>query len=235
MRDQTLPDGKWQFDDAVTDAFEDMLRRSIPDYDNMRRLVFDLACRYVQPNTAIVDLGCSKGDALAPLVDRFGAQNHFIGVEVSEPMLKAAQRRFQGYIQCGVVDIRALDLRKSYPGLQASVTLAVLTIQFTPIEYRQRIIRNVFQHTISGGAFIMVEKLIGETAELDEQFVTLYHGQKAENGYSQEQIERKRMSLEGVLVPVTTHWNEDLLHRAGFSQVACFWRSLNFAAFIALK
>ena len=92
MQDNILPAGKWVFDSAVTDVFEDMLRRSIPDYDNMRRLVFDIASRYVQPKTAIVDLGCSRGDALAPLVDRFGAQNFFVGVEVSEPMLAIARR-----------------------------------------------------------------------------------------------------------------------------------------------
>ena len=32
------------------------------------------------------------------------------------------------------------------------------------------------------------------------------------NGYTLEQIERKRQSLEGVLVPVTNDWNINLLN-----------------------
>ena len=43
----------------------------------------------------------------------------------------------------------------------------------------------------------------------------LYHGLKRANGYGEEAIERKRLSLEGVLVPVTAAGNEDLLRGAG--------------------
>lgn len=41
-------------------------------------------------------------------------------------------------------------------------------------------------------------------------------------------------SLEGVLVPVTTHWNEDMLRAEGFRHVDCFWRWMNFAAGVAV-
>jgi tRNA (cmo5U34)-methyltransferase len=233
--DRTVPEGKWTFDGDVTRVFEDMLARSIPQYEVMRRACFDMACRYVQPKTTIVDLGCSRGEALAPLVDRFGAANRFLGVELSPPMLEAARQRFRGYIDCGVVEIRDADLRREYPPLQASVTLSILTLQFTPIEFRQRILREVWKHTLAGGAFILVEKILGATAELDGIMVETYYGLKSANGYSQEEIERKRLSLEGVLVPVTARWNEELLHMAGFRQVDCFWRWMNFAGWVAVK
>ena len=65
--------------------------------------------------------------------------------------------------------------------------------------------------------------------------VAKYYGIKAENAYTQEQIESKRKSLEGVLVPITADWNRNLLETAGFRQIDCFWRYLNFAGFIAVK
>ena len=58
---------------------------------------------------------------------------------------------------------------------------------------------------------------------------------KSDNLYTQEQIQKKRKSLEGVLVPITAKWNEDLLKEAGFKQIDCFWRSLNFAGWVAIK
>jgi tRNA (cmo5U34)-methyltransferase len=231
--DHTLPNGKWAFDEAVTHVFDDMLERSIPQYETMRQACFDVACRYVQPKTAIVDLGCSRGEAMKRLLDRFGANNRFVGVETSPPMLQAARERFQGYINCGIVDIKELDLRTDYPPVNASVTLAVLTLQFTPIEYRQRIVANVYQHTAPGGAFILVEKVLGATAEIDSALVDTYYDLKREHGYSEEEIQRKRLSLEGVLVPVTASWNEDILRSAGFRQIDCFWRWMNFAAWVA--
>jgi tRNA (cmo5U34)-methyltransferase len=113
--------------------------------------------------------------------------------------------------------------------------LSVLTLQFTPIEYRQQIIRRVFESLAPGGAFILVEKVLGATSRLDEAFVELFLQIKRENGYSDSQIDRKRMSLEGVLVPVTARWNEELLHQEGFASVDSFWRHLNFAGWVAVK
>lgn len=58
---------------------------------------------------------------------------------------------------------------------------------------------------------------------------------KADNQYTEVQIKAKRKSLEGVLVPITAKWNEDLLHSVGFKHIDCYWRSLNFAGWIAIK
>jgi len=229
------PAGQWEFDEDVTGCFDDMLARSIPDYDTMRKAVFELACRYVQKDTAIVDLGCSRGAAMAPLIQKFGSHNFFVGVEVSEPMYKAVCERFAGYIQCGMVEIRNSDLREQYPRVPASVTLGILTLQFIPLEYRQRVVAEVFRNTVPGGAFILVEKILGCSADLDDQFVERYYDLKHANGYSLASIAEKREALQGVLVPVTAKWNEDLLTQAGFARVDCFWRWMNFAGWIAVK
>lgn len=235
MQDQVMPAGKWTFDGDVTACFDDMLARSIPQYDVMRATTYELACKFVKPQTAIVDLGCSRGEALAPFVNRFGAHNRYIGYDVSEPMLEAARERYRGYIETNIVDIREVDLRTDYPAAEASVTLAVLTLQFVPIEYRQSILRRIFKHTVPGGCVVLVEKVLGNTAEINEAMVTQYHSLKARNGYSQEAIDRKALSLEGVLVPVTSKWNWELLKQAGFQHIDCYWRWMNFSAWIGIR
>jgi tRNA (cmo5U34)-methyltransferase len=230
-----LPDGRWAFDDGVTQVFDDMLRRSIPQYDVMRQAVFDVGCRFVKKDTDIVDLGCARGEALAPFIDRFGAQNRYVGVEVSEPMLAAARQRFSGLIGTGLMRMLNTDLRYTYPLAKASLTLSIFTVQFVPIEYRPRLLADVFASTIPGGAVILAEKIIGATGANDHLFVDLYYEMKRRNGYSQQEIDRKRFSLEGVLVPVTAKWNEDLLREAGFSRVENFWRWMNFGAWLGVK
>jgi tRNA (cmo5U34)-methyltransferase len=227
--------GKWEFDDHVTNVFEDMLRRSIPQYEAMRRTVFDLGSRFVQRGTDIVDIGASRGDALAPFVARFQRENRYTAVEVSPPMLGVMRERFREGIDAGLVRVLDLDVRTAYPDAHASLTLCVLTLQFTPTEYRQRILRDAFTRTVPGGVLILVEKILGASAELNAAMVELYHDGKHQHGYSHEEIERKRMALEGVLVPITAQWNEQLLRGAGFSDVDCFWRWMNFAGWIARK
>jgi tRNA (cmo5U34)-methyltransferase len=230
-----LPDGRWAFDEEVAGVFDDMLERSIPQYETMRGLVFEVGRRFVQPGTQIVDLGCSHGAALAPFVREFGSAASYAGVEVSRPMLEAARRRFRAEIEAGSVELLDHDLRGSYPSVEAGLTLSVLTLQFTPIEHRPRIVRDVCRHTIDGGAFVLVEKVLGSSGRVDGLLTELHHGLKRASGYTQEEIDRKRLSLEGVLVPVAAAWNEDLLRGAGFREVECFWRCLNFAAWVAVK
>ena len=58
---------------------------------------------------------------------------------------------------------------------------------------------------------------------------------KKKHGYSDEQIKRKKLSLEGVMQPFTAKKNEQLLRKAGFTEIECFWRHLNFAGWICIK
>jgi tRNA (cmo5U34)-methyltransferase len=234
-RDTGYAPDRWAFDDEVTRVFDDMLRRSIPELDVVRELVTDTAAAFARPLSAIVDLGCSRGESLAPLVARFGARHSYLGVDVSGPMLDACRARFANEIADGIVSIASLDLRETFPDVRASVVLSVLTLMFVPINYRQRIVRDVYAALAPGGAFVLVEKLLGDGATLDGVQVERYHRFKAEHGYTADEIERKRLALEGVQVPVTAAWNVDLLRAVGFVEIDCFWRWENFGAFVALK
>jgi tRNA (cmo5U34)-methyltransferase len=231
-----MPQGsRWEFDESVTAVFGDMLQRSIPEYDALRRCVFDLGCAAALPGATIVDLGCSRGDGLAPFVQLLGSRSKYHGVELSEPMLAAARGRFKSEIESGFVTIEPMDLRTGYPSVRAGLTLCVLTLQFIPIEHRQRVMSEIYDSTLPGGALLLVEKVLGASATIDSKMVDLYYRRKKSNGYTAEEVERKKLALEGVLVPVTARWNEDLMRGAGFRSVDCFWRWMNFAGWIAIK
>lgn len=223
-----MPDGAWEFDQSVTEAFDDMLTRSVPDIDEMRRGVTALATSYLPENGVVLDIGCSRGSALAHVIEQ-RPDVRAIGVEISEPMLDAARQRFADNSN---VTIIKHDLRDGLPDVQADVTLSILTLQFTPLEYRQNLMATIHERT--SRALILVEKVLGATAEINNSMVKAYYDMKRLNGYSDEAIERKRLSLEGVLVPVTAAWNEDLIRAAGWHSVDAFWRWMNFAGWVAL-
>jgi len=232
-----VPSGeKWEFDAGVVDVFPDMLERSIPQYGVMRRSVEDITMGFldVLPGD-VVDLGSSRGDAIAALVERSSAVRQFWAIERSPPMLDVLRRRFEGRQN---VLVRDWDLREPADRAWSSgcaAVLSVLTLQFVPINYRQGIVRDVYQRLAPGGVFVLVEKVLGESADVDSLMVGRYHELKGANGYGSEEIERKRRALEGVLVPVTARWNEDILRQAGFRAVDCFWRWMNFAGWVAIR
>lgn len=240
--DNVEPKDNWVFDEEVTECFENMLERSIPQYTIMRRAVSNLVYSIItnkprKETFTLFDLGCSNGLMLKDIVEKFASDSkyngYYVGVDVSQPMLQKAEQLFSDNDQ---VQIYECDLTKEFPEGYPDVITSILTLQFIPINYRQEIIQNVYNNLSRvNGCFIMVEKVLGNTSKLNSLFVNEYHAYKEIHGYSKEQIERKRLSLEGVLVPVTNDWNIDLLRQAGFKQIDVFWRWMNFVGYIAIK
>jgi tRNA (cmo5U34)-methyltransferase len=212
-----------------------MLERSIPDYINMRTLVNDLTLKYLQNRSSVLDLGCSTGGAIKDIIASVQPEVVFIGVEISEPMREQAKKNLQKFIETKQVKIINCDLREDFPISSNSVVLSILTIQFIPIEHRQKIISNIYESLLSGGVFIFVEKILGNDSIGNSMLEDLYYKLKGENGYTEEQIRSKRKSLEGILVPVTSDWNMEMMSKAGFSNIQQFWQQLNFAGWVGFK
>ena len=231
------PDGAWKFDEDVAACFRDMLTRSIPDYHGMRKAVTNIAAPFVVPNTPVVDLGASLGDASADLwyhlpEEPFGS-TPFVLVENSPAMARRLRQRFANRPQFQVYEE---DLTKGFLAAadNAGVVLSVLTLQFIPVTRRIDLLSQIFGAMTEGGAFIVVEKCEG-LGRVGRVMTEQYHAWKVERGYTREQVEEKARALDGVLVPLSARTNEALLRGAGFSQVECFWRSGLFAAWIAVK
>lgn len=232
--DNLLPaTDKWAFDEHVTKVFEAMLENSIPGYADMRHWVTRFATRFLpEDGGVLIDIGASRGDALAPILEARPTSQYY-AVEISAPMRKAMEARFEGK----PVKICNTDLRYDYSVFDrsADVVLAVLTMMFVPVEYRTSLAHRIYRSLTSGGALILVEKTIQQDPLMDRIFNEEYYRFKADNGYTAEAIHRKKLSLEGVLVPLTQQWNEETLRAAGFQHVQVFWRAANFCGIVAVK
>lgn len=243
MKDETLPEGKWEFDEEVTTVFENMLERSIPDYQKMRTSSCAVALpdlsRSVRPHVdAVLDIGCSTGLALDRL-DSYAQYNgvkirQLVGTDVSDPMLEKAR---EDHCYDPRYHFMKSDMRDHFPFGKESfdVVMCILTLQFTPIEHRLRIMDEIHRIIKPGGRLVLVEKVLGNSVDLDKDMIDIYYAHKRHMGYTEEQIERKRLSLEGVLVPITAKWNESLLETSNFKTYDCFWRWMNFAGWVAVK
>lgn len=235
--DAVYTNDKWEFNAQVADCFEDMLERSIPQYKEMRRSILELSTNFLKDKKQfnLLDLGCSNGLGLKDYMKRYGAKGRYLGIDCSKPMLEQAKNNFKSWIDLDIVNFEYMDLRTDFPLGVYDVILVELTLMFTPINYRQKIIQNIYDKLSPGGVTFIVEKVLGESAILTDIFVNEYHNMKYDNGYSKEQIERKKLSLEGVQVPVTNSWNIELLKQAGFKHIDVFWRWMNFVGYIAIK
>tara|TARA_R110000824_G_scaffold20903_9_gene78387 strand:+ start:1612 stop:2361 length:750 start_codon:yes stop_codon:yes gene_type:complete len=233
---------RWEFDEEVTRVFGNMIERSIPEYEAMRTSVKAVLKNYYSGTDQVrhIDLGCSHGQTIEDLLSVVPMKPHdeIIGIEVSDSMFNTAKHIMGNFYSDteGKIEIIKHDLREGMPELAGYHTsTSVLTLMFIPIEHRYRLMQEVYNQMASGGMLVMVEKVLGDSYRVDDLLVDCYYDIKRDNGYTQEDIDRKRLSLEGVLVPLTARHNEDMLKGAGFKDVDCFWRHLNFAGWVAFK
>lgn len=237
-RDTYIPNGKWEFDKDVTSVFPDMISRSIPGYGTMR----DSVVRVVQPilnskknDLFLLDVGCSRGDTIYDILNSLDAQETIqsIGIDSSSEMIKEAEKLFLNWPNVQFIHADIMDMYIT-PG-KYSVIASVLTAQFIPLDTRQHFFKSVHDGLSSDGVFVLVEKVLGETPAAQGFMVDIYHKYKSENGYTDEQIEEKRKSLQGVLVPLRGSENEAMLADSGFTNIQRFWQCLNFAGWVAFK
>lgn len=228
-----MPKGAWEFDEDVTACFDDMLERSIPQLDVARNLVTSFAKRYALRGTTILDIGCSTGGMLQKLIETLGEMNyHYLGLDNSPSMVLEAQKRMEKMPKVQIIEC---DLRKEFPEVWSSVVVSFLTMQFIPIEYRRKIIQQVYDSLTKSGCFLMVEKVTMNGSQLQEDLTSIYHELKQVNGYSLESIQAKQKSLENTMVCLPVDWNKEMLYDAGFREVETFWQWGPFVGFVAIK
>lgn len=234
-KDNYMPNGPWTFGKDVTDVFPDMISRSIPGYGNMRDVVARVATHHLKSGDYLLDIGCSRGDTIYEILDSLDspASIECVGVDSSEDMISAANSLFADWSNVNFVCADASRIEIT-PG-KYSVITSVLTAQFIPLDVRQEFYKSVHSGLSYNGAFIVVEKVLGETPVSQGLLVDIYHIFKKDKGYSAEQIEEKRKSLQNVLVPLRASENESMLKDAGFRDVQRIWQCLNFAGWVAFK
>ena len=181
MKDNVKPKEKWEFDSEVAKCFADMLERSIPDYVSMRSLVYEIGEKYITPDTWLVDIGCSTGIATEPFYKKHGSELQYYLCDNSMDMLNECAGKFRdGIHQKRVVFLNGNFWEANMP-TNTSLCLSILAMQFMPTAYRQSMIDTVYDRLNPGGAFIFVEKIIGDE-NMDDTLVDLYYQMKRANG-----------------------------------------------------
>jgi tRNA (cmo5U34)-methyltransferase len=233
---EARPSADFDFGEDTAAVFDDMLGRSVPFYDEIQRMVAELAADFAQDG-AIYDLGCSTCTTflrIAPLLPA-GSKARFVGIDSSPDMLAVARRKLDELDAPLRVELREADLDRGAEVADATVVLLVLTLQFVRPLNRDRLLAQVYRGLRPGGCLILVEKVLGETPLWNRLFIRHYHELKRRNGYSELEIAQKREALENVLVPYRLEENCDLLARHGFESADVFFKWYNFCGLIAVK
>lgn len=227
----------FNFGQETAVVFDDMLSRSVPFYDEVQRMVGELAADFVSEGTNIYDLGCSTCTTFLTIEKYVPPELdlRYVGIDSSQEMLDIARQKLDEGGVRRQVSLRCADLNDKVEIHEASVVLMILTLQFIRPLYRDRIIRSIYDGLAENGCVILVEKVLGESSAFNRLFIKHYYELKKRNGYSELEIAQKREALENVLIPYRLEENRDLLKSQGFRNVDVFFKWYNFCGILAMK
>lgn len=226
------------FDDQVAAVFDDMLNRSVPLYQEQQKLITEIARRFWIPDTPVVDMGCSLGTTLLNIAGQLNDVVHFIGYDNSQPMLDKARANIEKANEADRIELRIADLNSSLDDVDlqnASVVTICWTLQFIRPLQRDRLIKKIYDSMAVGGVLIITEKVLTNDSNMNRFFIDFYYDYKRRNGYSEDEINKKREALENILIPYRVDENFELFRRNGFQIVETFFQWYNFAGFLCVK
>jgi len=225
----------FKFGEKVAAVFDDMLDRSVPFYQEIQRMIAEMAVDFAAEGSNIYDLGCSTGTTLLNLDAAVANRVKFIGVDNSEDMLKRCRQKLGERGFKHEYELVCADLNRGVPIQNASMVTMVLTLQFIRPLYRDTLIKMILEGLNENGCLILVEKVLAEDSVFNRLFIKYYYDMKKSHGYSELEISQKREALENVLVPYKLLENREMLLRAGFRYCDVFFKWYNFCGLVALK
>ena len=225
----------FKFSSKVAGVFDDMVNRSVPYYEEMQRMVGELAADHAKENTKIYDLGCSTGTTLIHMDQTVGDNVQFVGVDDSKDMLEKCRAKLTQMEFRHPYELMVADLNQDVKIENASVVVLVLTLQFVRPINRERLVKQIFNGLQSDGSLILIEKFLAEDSRFNRDFIKYYYDMKRRHHYSEMEISQKREALENVLIPYKLSENIALLRDVGFEHCETFFKWYNFTGIIAKK
>lgn len=226
----------FSFDQQVVQVFPDMIKRSVPGYENIINSLAMITQRCAQDNSNLYDLGCSLGAATLSMRRGLGDKSgcSIISVDNSSAMVESCQQHVHAYksdVPVSVLqdDICNIDIQN------ASVVVLNFTLQFLTPEKRLSLLKNIYQGLLPGGVLILSEKFIFENATSHQLLIDLHLDFKRSQGYSELEISQKRSSLDNVLISDTVKQHYQRLQEAGFKHNDLWYQFFNFGSIISIK
>ena len=224
---------EFSFVDQAEGNFEDHIESHVPDFAGLRRGIVALAPTLVQPDTTVLDVGCSSGVLLRLVRDEVQKRRSgtfaYRGIDIVPEFQSSWERVAAPNLSFEVAD--ACD--EAHANL--SLAISVFTAQFVPFHRRKSLLRSLLNGLVDGGHLIIAEKLLASSVRYQDALTFKYYDFKRDRGIPADEILDKERSLRGFMSSYTRDELIGVLKEVGFRDIQEFWCQFPFVGFIASK
>jgi tRNA (cmo5U34)-methyltransferase len=207
---------KNMFDFKSIQDFDKHINLSIPNYKNLSNVFSGITCAFAQPESSVVDIGCSTGRFLSNLPKTKNCK--YIGID--ESTLQNSFNNFE-FIQA--------DIEKALPDIKnISVIVSMFTLQFLGKLKRERVLAKIKEIINNGAVFLVAEKVYLDDPVI-QTLVHKMHIQEKRKSFTDKDILNKDTQLAvSMFCKTETHLTKELNKIGNVSKV---WQSYNFMGF----
>lgn len=212
------------FDNAAI-VYDTLIPKLIPQYHQQNRLLLDLIPFDRQNPFHVLDLGAGTGVLSSLILQRFPSANVTV-FDLAESMLETCQGNLAAFGDR--LTIRQGNFASDDIGSGYDLIISGLAIHHLDHPEKQNLFKRLFQGMNPGGIFLNRDIVISSTLNLTQQHHQLWCQ------YIESQQEDSNYWFAKYLeedIPASVEDQLKWLNKAGFEDVGCHWRYLNFAIF----
>jgi tRNA (cmo5U34)-methyltransferase len=212
------------FEDEAS-SYDGLIGRLIPHYHEQHEVIAKLIPFNDDTQFKALDLGTGTS-ALAHLLLRFFPNANVCAFDLAENMLEVCRGRLSAFSD-RVTFMRG-DFSVDAIGSGYDVILSGLAIHHLTHQKKKELFERIFCALNPGGILIIRDIALGATPALTELYERLWREFMRSSGEDDSVWFEKYLSED---IPASVEDQTAWLRDAGFIEVACHWRHLNFAIF----
>jgi tRNA (cmo5U34)-methyltransferase len=222
------PRVKKQFDAAAGD-YDRQRRQLIPCFDDFYGMALSLV-ESESPSPSILDLGAGTG-LFSGMVQQKLPNAQLTLMDMSDKMLDGARSRFRGVdnIRYVVADYSSHPFSESYDMIVSSLSIHHLTHPD-----KRRLFASIYGALRAGGIFVNADQVRGNTDRSDtyyrQRWLAAIHATDLPKEAIEASVERRKLDINATAAE-QIGWMEE----AGFAEVDCMYKYLDFAVFFGRK
>lgn len=213
---------KTKFNFSNVDDFDNHIKLSIPNFFTLDSIFSSITYEYAQPESIVLDLGCSTGRFLHNLTKL--PDTEYVGCDLVN--FKNRRQSFS-YHQLDVE-----ESLKKYLNKNVSCLICMFTLQFLGKSKRQRVLELLNNYIEQGTVLLISEKVFLDNTRL-QTLIHRMHIQEKRLHFTDKQILDKDNQLSVSMYCKTEKELEiELQYLGNFTKV---WQSYNFMGYTVYK
>ncbi|MBF8251492.1 MAG: hypothetical protein HW382_1120 [Deltaproteobacteria bacterium] len=210
--------------------YDDVIRRRVPLYNEIQTLMVSLLPFSKKEYLRVLDLGCGTGGISVALLKEFPLAR-VTGIDRSSDMLAVAAAKVKQ--TTWRIDFICQDMNYPLPPVEGGfdAIISAFSLHYLNKDEKKALFSKCHDALKPGGMFIDAEAVISPSAKVYQLYMEKWKDFQRSNGFSEDEIGAHMLKFVRDVKPLTVERQVCLMSEAGFIDVECYFKYMNWAVF----